>query len=91
MKRQTADYRAAEDAIGQFVEECCVKNRAAKVGGGNLYGAFKDWCVAQGVKAVRGNDFSVEIQARGFRRDKTNRGAVYHGIGLHAAEDEHNE
>jgi putative DNA primase/helicase len=91
VKRQTADYRAAEDVIGQFVEECCVKNKAAKVGGGNLYAAFKDWCVAQGVKAVRGNDFSVEIQARGFRRDKTNRGAVYHGIGLHAAEDDYDD
>ncbi len=88
VREQTADYRAAEDTIGQFVEECCVKLPGVKVGGGNLYASFKEWCQATGARAVRMNDFSAEIQARGFRRDKTNRGAVYHGIGLHAEADD---
>jgi len=91
VKRQTADYRAAEDVVGQFIEERCVKLPSAKASGGNLYAAFKKFCEDEGVKAVRGNDFSAEIQARGFRKVKTNRGVVYHGIGLHSAEDEDDE
>jgi len=83
---QTAAYRAAEDVIGQFVEERCVKLKAASVRAGNLYAAFKQWCSDTGANVVRMNDFSTEIQARGFERKKDNRGASYHGLGLHAEE-----
>ena len=85
---QTAAYRKAEDVIGNFIEECCVRNKAAKVKGGVFYTAFRDWCQSQGVRTVRGNDFASEIQGRGFGREKTKAGAVYHGIGLHAEDNE---
>jgi putative DNA primase/helicase len=88
VREQTEAYRAAEDVIGQFIEECCVRNKAAKVKGGVFYAKFKEWCQSQGAHPVRGNDFSAEVQARGFRRVKTNAGAIYNGIGLHASDDE---
>ena len=88
VREQTEAYRADEDVIGQFIEECCVRNKAAKVKAGSLYATFKDWCGSQGANPVRGNDFFAEIMGRGFQRVKTSAGAVYHGIGLHAKDDE---
>lgn len=86
VREQTAAYRAAEDVIGRFIEECCVTGPGIKVGGGALLSAFKTWCQDQGERSARGNEFSAELQGRGFERRKTSSGAVYHGIGLHASE-----
>jgi putative DNA primase/helicase len=91
VREQTAAYRAAEDVIGNFIEECCVKNKAAKSKAGVLYEAFKGWCQSQGEHPVRGNDFFDELVGRGFRKEPTRSGRVYHGIGLHASEYEEND
>lgn len=85
---QTKAYREAEDVIGRFIEECCVKGKGIKVKAGNLYARFKEWCQQQGEHVVRGNDFFNELVGRGFEREPTREGRVYHGIGLHAAEYE---
>lgn len=39
----TADYRADEDIITDFLEECCVKDVHEKVGATVLYLAFESW------------------------------------------------
>jgi len=88
IREQTAAYRAAEDVIGQFVEDRCVRLRGVSVRAANLYAAFKQWCSDTGASVVRMNDFSAELQARGFERRKDRQGAAYHGIGLHAEEDD---
>jgi len=88
VREQTAAYRAAEDVIGQFLEERCVRLKAASVRAAALYSTFKSWCSDTGANVVRMNDFSAELQARGFERKRDSRGAAYHGIGLHALEDE---
>ncbi len=83
---QTEAYRAAEDVIGRFIEDRCVKSRAAKVKAGALYEVFRSWCKEQGERAVRGNEFFNEMVGRGYERQITNQGRVYRGIGLHASE-----
>jgi putative DNA primase/helicase len=88
IRDQTKAYRAAEDVIGRFIEECCVKNKVAKVKAGTLYAAFKEWCQSQGERAVRGNDFFNELIGRGYEKVATREGRVYHGIGLLASEYE---
>jgi len=62
--------------------------KAASVRAAALYSTFKSWCSDTGANVVRMNDFSAELQARGFERKRDSRGAAYHGIGLHALEDE---
>lgn len=92
VQEQTAAYRAAEDVLGRFLEECCVKQRGAKVGGGALYSAFKRWADDQGERAVRGNEFFAELKGRGFEKQRgPNKTAVYDGIGLHAEEYKEND
>jgi putative DNA primase/helicase len=88
VQEQTEAYRAAEDVIGAFIEERCTRNKVAKVKAGTLYASFKEWCQSQGAHVVRGNDFSAELQARGFRRKKTNTGAIYFGLGLNPDDTE---
>jgi len=86
IRQQTADYRAAEDVIGRFIEERCALGPGFKVQGGKLYEAFKRWCSSQGEDPVRGNEFSEELKGRGYAKKRTAAGMVYSGIGLHADE-----
>lgn len=88
IRDQTKAYRDAEDVIGRFIEERCIKHELAKVKAGVLYEAFKDWCQSQGERAVRGNDFFNELIGRGYEKVATSQGRVYHGLGLHAEDDE---
>jgi putative DNA primase/helicase len=85
---QTEQYRASEDVIGQFLEECTVRLPAASAKAGALYEAFKSWCSSTGQRVVRGNDFAAEILARGFERVKRASGLVYLGVGLTASGSE---
>lgn len=88
VREQTAAYKAAEDVIGRYLEERTVRNTVAKVKAGHLYADFKEWCQAQGERVVRGNDFFGELIGRGFGRVHTSQGRVYHGLGLHAEDDD---
>lgn len=89
VREQTAAYRSAEDAIGQFIEERCVTNvPEAKVQAGALYQAFEQWCESTGIRPVRGNDFAMEITGRGFERTVRSGRRFYGGIGLLADKDD---
>lgn len=79
---QTARYRAAEDLVGQFLEEQTVKLPQARVRAGVLHGAFKTWSEDAGQRAVRQNEFAAELLARGFAREKRPAGMFYLGLGL---------
>jgi putative DNA primase/helicase len=90
---QTDQYRASEDVIGQFLEERTVRLEGASVKAGVLYAAFKAWCESNGVRPVRGNDFSDElVRGRGYVRDDgKSAGRIYRGIGLRTDAEENRE
>lgn len=82
IRQQTEAYRAAEDVIGQFLEERTVRLPQASVKAGALYTAYKGWCEAMGLRFARGNDFGAEIVARGFQCTRRASGRLYLGVGL---------
>jgi putative DNA primase/helicase len=86
IQQQTAEYRAAEDVIGRFIEERCIVSKYATAQAGPLFAAFKKWCTDQGEEHGRANEFSTDLIGRGFlRRSKSNR-VVYVGINLNPEE-----
>lgn len=88
VKKQTEEYRAAEDVIGAFLEERTVKLAGASTKAATLYAAFTAWCQANGTRPVRGNDFFAELAGRGYTKRRTATARVYDGIGLTADESE---
>lgn len=75
----TAAYRAEQDILATFLEECCILELGAKVTAGELFKAYETW----------GGDlnkrrFSQTMAERGYLtngRDGAGR-ALYHNIGL---------
>ncbi len=84
-----ADYRAENDPISPFVEDCCELADKAETQASGLYSAYKNWWLENPGK--RSASLQVESQ-RWFgerladigrlRRRKTRSGIVWDGIGL---------
>ena len=61
----TQEYRTAEDWLGNFISERCVKGD--RVGARELYTAYRDWAEECGDFVRRENDFARELEAAGYR------------------------
>jgi putative DNA primase/helicase len=83
----TADYRAESDALGRFLDDRCLLMAGAHVRSSELYAAWRQWCAANGEEPDTDKAFTRALQGRGYDTRRTNRGAVWDGIGLAADEE----
>ena len=79
----TEQYLQAEDAIKQWLDECCRKDPAAWTSFGILFECWKKWAEAMGEYVVSSKRFSQKLEDHGFeavRRDQRGfRGVtIYH-------------
>ncbi len=65
----TADYRTAEDRLGEFITERCQINTEFRVKITALYNSFKQWAVANGERELSSTAFGRAISERGYERD----------------------
>ena len=73
VRRATAAYRSDMDALGRFLEECCVRIDQASIKVGDLYAAYKDWCSASGETVVMTlTAMGKRLVERGFQKRTTN-------------------
>lgn len=70
-------YRAEQDVVSRFVEECCVTGRERSVQAGRLYQAYLEWCKrcqehpsTQTELGRRLSDLNFESSATGGRRGR---------------------
>ncbi len=75
----TANYRATEDVLGAFLEECCVEEPGAETPAADLYLAYRAWCEAAGEYCHSQKRFGQALSERGFDRRKV---STYRWIGL---------
>jgi putative DNA primase/helicase len=61
----TAEYRDESDAIGRFIEECCVLGDEATVPKAWLFATYEAWCEQAGERALSGRLFSARMKSRG--------------------------
>ena len=81
VEMSTESYRASEDNIQQFIDNCCIQEKGYYVGASELYKAYAEWCKGNQIPWMNGNLFGEDITKR-FKKTRANRGFIYKGIGL---------
>lgn len=86
MEELTEEYREESDLIGQFIEENCIVGEGKSVEASELYQAFRDWQMSQGVnkpwiQITFGRAMAERPGITRGRRPK-NRRKVYFGLSL---------
>ncbi|MDZ4689518.1 MAG: phage/plasmid primase, P4 family [Planctomycetaceae bacterium] len=79
----TAEYRSAEDTIGQFVAQNCLRMPSLRVKFNDFYQALTSWCEATGERTPKGRAVSDWLQQQGYEAIQSN-GRWYVGIALAA-------
>lgn len=68
--KATEEYRKNENCIVGFIESCCKKGD--RVGGRELYNAYKAWSQSREDYAIRENEFVNELVKLGYIRSTSN-------------------
>lgn len=78
----TAEYFEAEDAVGRWLDERCVKDPRSSESNAMLFASFKGWAEANGEFVISKRRLSGELSDRGFVafRDMSSRG--FRGVRL---------
>ena len=77
----TGEYRAEQDVLGAFLDECCVIRESVSVGSSALYAEYRSWCEENGHAASSQTAFGMKLRERGFERRK--HGTItWHGVAL---------
>ena len=84
VRHATEAYLASEDAIGQFIDECCARDPSYVEGTAVLYARWKPWAEATGEYPGSLKRFSEAMASRGFIRDhhSCTRRAIFRGLTL---------
>jgi len=81
VKRATEEYRAEEDTLAPFFEECCETDADAWTPFRDLYRAYTDWAKRAGEeKPWSKRAFAAALDERGFECDRENKARPRRGI-----------
>jgi putative DNA primase/helicase len=76
-----SEYRAAEDRLAPFLEECTAESKAGQVPAGELYAKYKAWAEAAGERPLSKRSFGLRLEEKGYFPAKTTGGRrVWNGI-----------
>lgn len=87
----TAEYRAENDTVGRFLDECChiTGNPQLKVNTRQVRSAYETWCQAEGLPAVTAQLFGRSLRQSGIEQERVHGQRYYVGLSLLATgEDE---
>jgi putative DNA primase/helicase len=74
------EYRAEQDQIGNFIEECCnTGNPEYEYKAAEVYKIYRKWCDESGERPKSQTYFGRDMKQR-FDSKKKNTGAIYQGI-----------
>jgi P4 family phage/plasmid primase-like protien len=82
VKVATSEYRAEQDMMGQFFEDCCDMGRSYEVPANALYQTYEAWCKETGIKPETGTKFGRDLGMRGFGVERGGKGKLRQGIQL---------
>jgi len=78
-------YKADNDWLTQFLEECCEYGANKVEKGSLLYAKYVDWCLATGEYKRCNRDFAHALEARGIPKKRGNRGVFWYGVAINDA------
>ena len=76
------DYRAEQDLIGKFLDECCETGDEHVIKCSDLRNRYNTWCLENGEKPMTSQMFGRRIAEQGFNKVRIGRAKVYHYTGL---------
>ena len=83
VRAAVAEYRAAEDRLAPFLEECTGESKVGQVPAGELYAKYKEWAEGAGERPMSKRSFGLRLEEKGFKPGRTTRGArAWDGIFL---------
>ena len=80
----TADYLAAEDAIGRWIDDRCISGQPHWTAGSALFADWKAWCDQTGERPGSQKRFAQLLENHGIRRARTDHARGFEGIALRA-------
>lgn len=79
---QTADYRAEQDLIGQWLADCTTADRASEVETGEFYNSYRMWAMNAGLHPASKVSISRRLSERGFVQRQSHGRRLWCGIAL---------
>lgn len=86
-----AAYRAENDWLGHFIEECCETGTDMTAKSGELYSAYRAYSAANGEYVRSTTDFYAALEADGFIRVRARSGNLIKGLQLVNSNDPQDE
>ena len=83
----TKEYRGENDALGIWMEECCVKEANAVAEAAALYRSFKAWSDDRGEHPLTATAFGLRLEQLGYANERPSAGqwrnrTIRRGLGL---------
>ena len=78
----TDEYRAGENQVARFIDECCVTGERCEALARPLYQAYRTWSANAGEDALTEKAFAQRMSRCGSTKRRKTRGWTYEGIGL---------
>jgi len=82
VKDAVAKYHEDNDWLGQFISECCDVDKANKEKSGELYQAYRAYCLRTGEYVRSTTDFYSAMEKSGFDRHRSSKGVQVRGLSL---------
>lgn len=88
VQEATSKYLAAEDAIGRWIDDCCVRDSNCWTPGTALFASYTQWCERTGERPKSQRLLTQALEARGLLQDRARvagkQARGFYGIGLRA-------
>lgn len=81
----TSEYRATQDAFGQFLSAHVIESRGARLSAGELYDLYREWCEDAGEDELSQRDVGIIMGERGYASRKSHGRMTYINIRLRTA------
>ena len=89
VKEAIDGYRAENDWLARFIDDCCIVDERKHVKAQNLYQAYRDWAAMNGDFIRSHMDFPAEMERKGYDWKKTMHGKVWFGVALDTEKNQH--
>ncbi len=77
VKNAVNDYRKEMDIIGNFIKECCDKDKSCSIKFSVFYLLYKDYCKNNGLYPQSNKTLSIKMRERGFSITNRTNNIVY--------------
>lgn len=77
-----AAYKAENDWLGHFLDECCEIGQGLSTKSGDLYQAYRAFAASNGEYVRSTTDFYAALEAEGFTRQRTRTARMVEGLAL---------